>query len=173
MKHIIFIALLALTGFFCACKSLEKQRNNAKKFYQEHPNELAAECYEKFPSSIEFREGKKILIPGDTVTIPGPTVQCPEIPATAKEPAKPGIKLRCPDSKIITDTIKRVDTFRIENTARVFSLQYRLDTTAKVAAVLRDQLSKMQTVAIVRMWWIIGLLIFIGIAIFLRVRKII
>lgn len=45
MRAIIIILIISITG----CKSLEKQRQRANIFYDNHPAELAAKCDKTFP----------------------------------------------------------------------------------------------------------------------------
>lgn len=173
MKLKILLAPLLLTAFLFYCKSVEKQRYKARQFYRENPGELAADCAEKFPPVIEYRPGKTVFTPGDTVRIPGDSVQCPDIPATNDRPARPGVKMKCPETKIITNTITRIDTVTIENTAAAASLRYQLDTTRAALQATRGEFKACKAAAKVSMWWIVVLVASILLGVFLRVKKII
>lgn len=122
--------LLLLAAFFYSCKSVEKQRRNAAEFYQTHPAELAEVCADRFPPKVEYKKGDSILVKGDTVYLKGDSLVCPDIPATPTQPAGKGKVLKCPESKVVTNTIRITDTITVENTARVNSVLYRLQTVS-------------------------------------------
>lgn len=170
MKN-IFIASLLITAFFCSCKTEQRARKGAKKFYTEHPAELAAQYLEKFPAKIEYREGKTVFIAGDTVVIPGKSIMFPRWLNT---------KAATPETEIIRDTIKIVDTFRVENVARIVSLRYRIDTAKAAADILRADLTKVmdrrdywKAAARSRLWIVVFLALLIAISIYLNIRKVI
>lgn len=120
----ILLWLIAIVTFVLAviylsgCKPSEQlQRKRANDFFNSHPAEIAKRCADQFPPVI--KEGKTIL-KTDTLIQPGISIPCP--------PNEKGdtIFVKCPPSRIIRDTILRIDT--IENIARIYALQHESDS---------------------------------------------
>lgn len=134
-------AVLILGG----CASVKKQRSRAHEFFREHPAELAELCGDKFPPRVEYRPGKtETLIHRDTVTTPGDSIPCPETvnPETGEKYIP---KVKCPDTRLITERWLRTDSLLQASTAR--EEQYRLESErharlATTERVLREQADK-------------------------------
>lgn len=107
---LIFFSLLIL--FFTGCKTTE---HGARDYFTRHPNQFADLSAQFFPPGHEYIQGDPILLPGDTVLIAGDSIPCPD----KKEGSTSPIKVKCPDSKFVHDTVFRVDTMQVENTAKI------------------------------------------------------
>lgn len=157
MKYII-AALL-----FCSCMTTKKATDYLKK-----NNSLAGICANEYPPKIEYKSGQ-VITKSDTTYLPGDSIPCPPT-INGKDTIR--IKVKCPDQKIIRDTIYRVDTVTVENTARVLDLQYKLgDANAHIQAVEYDngKLTKRANILSLSLFVMILLIV---IYIVLRIKKI-
>lgn len=100
-RNILFIFVMV---FVAGCATTEKK---ARNYYLENKQDLSALCAECFPVKSEFKPGKPIQLPADTVFIPG-------IPVIVKGDCPDGTKVdvECPPS----DTIKVYIPIQIRDT---------------------------------------------------------
>lgn len=103
---ILFVFLLLLGG----CLTTEKATR-----YLEKNGELARIAAERYPPKIEYRPGATVVT-SDTITVPGDSIPCPPVIQGRDTIIK---KVKCPDQKIIRDTLRIRDTAFVEVTARV------------------------------------------------------
>lgn len=134
----------------------------------EQRGELAGICADKYPPKTEYKQGQTI-VKSDTAYLPGDSIPCP--------PSIHGndtviVKVKCPNHRIIHDTITRTDTIREENTKRVADLYGKLGIANKE---IYDQDKEIKTLTKQRNLLslsLFGLLALLGAGIFLRIRKI-
>lgn len=123
MRNFIYLLLLAIVVSSCGTSKL-KQQIKAHNYFNQHPNELAELCGTKFPPETKYIPGKTIVTPGDTVTVRDTvsvTVDCPDGTQVTAD---------CPpnEKQSIRDTIFRVDTITVANTALISSLNYTISS---------------------------------------------
>lgn len=165
-KKILITAAVAIV--MAGCVSTQKQRSRAEQFYREHPEELAEKCATNFPPT--YKEGKTITLPGDTVFIKGDSVKCPDVVNPVTGEKKPGVKIKCPDSKTIYIPTLRVDT--VESTALLARVEQQRQQLADKSAKLKQteqNLSDALKTAKNRSWAIIALAGAIGLYAALKV----
>lgn len=114
---IIVLSALLLIGCATQQKKEERRREQAKIYFQTHPNELAELCNDELPiPEFEFINGN-VLIEYDTIYKDGVVLPCPE--PTIYNP-NPSVK--CPECKSIIKTISKTDTVKIVDTRKQFIL---------------------------------------------------
>lgn len=171
----LFILHSFLFFFLTSCITEQKARLRAIEFFREHPTELAETCADKFPVTSQYVQGITV-VRKDTTIKRGIVLNCPES-------LKP-TQLRCPDQEIIRIETSRVDTIRKENTARVKQFQLEKEEAAKkyqaTISSLQSKLEKTEmdlqvckTTSNKRLLVIIVICSIIGIATFLKVKRII
>lgn len=165
MKYILFF-LLALT----ACNTVKKQQRKAEAFYQDHPEQLAKQCADKFPPDTIFKKGE-VVVKSDTAFIKGDSIPCP--PVVNEKGETVYVKVKCPDSKIIRDTITRIDTIEKINTAAVEYYRFQNDSLNKALIKVTAQKEDAKQTAANRLWWIIGFAVVIGVDVVLKIKKIV
>lgn len=90
--------------FVAGCATTEKK---AKKYYLENKDELAELCSDCFPVKSEFKPGKPIQLPSDTVYRPGiPIIMMADCPDGTQKPVE------CPPN----DTIEIYTPIQIRDT---------------------------------------------------------
>lgn len=114
---VIFLSIIIL--LFTGCKTTEPK---ARDYFTKHPDKFADLAGQYFAPVTTYVTGESILTPGDTVLIPGDSIPCPEQKQGEKQP----VKIKCPESKIIHATLHQVDTFFVENTAKVQALSLEI-----------------------------------------------
>ncbi len=107
---LVFFSLFLLV--FSGCKTTER---GARDYFTRHPYQFADLSAQFFPPGTKYIPGDPILMPGDTVLVAGDSIPCPD----KKEGSMTPVKVKCPDSKFVHDTVMRVDTFYRENTAKI------------------------------------------------------
>lgn len=138
MHNPFWMALLMIVFFSCnaskrAAIKEQKQREQYKLFQATHRGEFATDCAENFKPNLTQREGKTVTA-HDTVIVPGPVVKCP--------PTAPGadsIAIRCPDCKTVYEHTTRVDTFAVEDVARLTAEQFKLRSLTSKYDSLHNQ----------------------------------
>ncbi len=105
---------IACWGLYClsGCKTTER---GARDYFTRHPSQFSDLSATYFPPRAEYIPGESILVPGDTVLIAGDSIPCPD----KKEGTIAPVKVKCPDSKFVHDTVHRVDTIQVENTFKI------------------------------------------------------
>lgn len=169
--------LFILFVFFLltSCVTEQKARLRAIEFFRQHPAELAETCADKFPVTSQYVQGITV-VRKDTTIKRGIVLNCPES-------FKP-TQLRCPEQQIIRIETSRVDTIRKENTARVKQFQMEKEASEKkyqgMISSLESKLEKSEidlqlckTTSNKRLLAIIVICSVIGIATFLKVKRII
>lgn len=149
MKYILLILIA-----FASCKSVAKQQRKAEDFIYNHPEKLALWCWQKIPPDTIYKQGTTIT-KADTIVLKADSIECP--PVINQQGETIIVKAKCPDSKIIRDTIFRVDTITKVDNAALTYISYHADSlkTAMIkASTQRDDAKK---TAKNRLWWIIGL----------------
>lgn len=132
---LIFFSLLLLV--FTGCKVTEPAARNA---FTKHPNWFADLVGVYYPPLTTYVKGDPILMPGDTVLIAGDSIPCPE----KKEGATAPVKVKCPDSKFVHDTVFRIDTIQIENTAKIEAQAIELIAINRENERLNDNIDDMK-----------------------------
>lgn len=160
--------LLLIILFAAACNTVKKQQRNAEAFYRSYPEKLAKECAEKFPVDTIYKHGATI-VKSDTITVKGDSISCP--PYINAKGDTVFVKVKCPDNKIIHDTIIRIDTIVKANTALAVYLGYQKDS-------LQNELIKVTTLkdiaekhAKTRLWILIGICVLAVAGIILKLKK--
>lgn len=146
------LVLLALLLFSCGT---QRKIDRAKAIAYQHPKEFAEFCATVYPVKEVFIKGKDSIINRE-VLIKGDSIECPKVNGVIQ-------KVKCPDAKIINRDVYRVDTFFVENTARIQDLA---DKKYKVEQELIEEKEK----SLRRLYTIIGLsvLLFVCIIKFTR-----
>jgi hypothetical protein len=146
-------SILLLIILFASCNTLKKQKRTAENYYLIRPQELAKNCAEKYPPIVTIKPGE-ITVKSDTTYIKGDSIPCP--PVVNAEGEKVYVKVKCPDSKIIHDTIKSVDTFFTENTALTSYLIYKTDSLSIALIKTNTGFQQSKTQASIRLWMLIA-----------------
>jgi len=139
MKKLIILAIICI--LISACKTTEKK---ARKWAYDNKSKLAEWCADCFPvKPSELMPGKNIYIPGDTIVTTDTVtvnVDCPD-----------GTQIPCPPSKTrtIRDTLLRVDTLKIRDTAMENVLRSNVDSLQTNVDSLTESRDKYQNF----FWW--------------------
>lgn len=129
MRYFIaFLIVLYLYG----CKTTETK---AKRYFVDHPRQFAGLCGDYYKPQETTKPGKTIFLPGDTIIQKGDSIPCPDKPAGQKEP----IKVRCPDNKIIHDTVFRVDTVFRDNPGKTVACEEDLKISNNEIIKLKER----------------------------------
>jgi len=160
VKTSIFIVLIWIALCIMAALVSCSGKKGFVKFAKNHPEALAKECLDKFPSKETFIQGKT-----DTLvnyqTIKGDSIECP------KALPNKTVFVKCPDNKVITKTLLRVDTIVKRDSSALFLLNAE---TNKVK-VLNDKIKELESDKINLRWWIILLILFILTNIYFKIKK--
>lgn len=159
---------LAAILFFASCSSVAKQQRNAEAFYATHPEKLAWQCAVKFPPDTIFKPGT-VSIRSDTTFLPGDSVPCPPVMNAAGETVS--VKVKCPDSKVIHDSIFKTDTITKLSTDLLDYYGFQNDSLRRVLLITQTQKAEASKTAGNRLWFIIGLIIALGAYAFLNLKK--
>lgn len=130
------------------------------KYSSKHPEVLAKECLDKFPAKETYIQGKiDTLI--NYQTIKGDSIECPK--------ALPNkvVFVKCPDNKVITKTLIRVDTIIKKDSSANYLLNVQNDKVKSLDGKIKE-LKHDKTVLYM---WLIFLIIFIGINLYLKIKK--
>lgn len=171
MKQFTNLLLLALmASFFASCSTTKRNRGITFKFLQEHPQEAAAYCGNQYPPKVT--PGKDSIVHDTTIT-PGKDVECPPVVIKTEKGKDSTIYryVKCPPDTSINTKHTRIDT--IENTAKITSLQLKLDSAVHLLEVRTTERDKAQKKADNRLFYIFGLVGFIGIGVILKLKNII
>ena len=143
--------------------SLEKRIAKAKVLAYNHPERFADVCSKLYPVVPTYIKGKDSIVE-KTVEVKGDSIPCP--------PNEKGevVKVKCPDQKIIYQNVYRTDTVEKESTAKLSALQQRYNDLDNKYAIEQDKLSEATKTAKERLWWLIGLIVAIGIGVFLKIK---
>jgi hypothetical protein len=162
--------LAIIASFLASCSTTKRNRGITFKFLQEHPQEAADYCGNEYPPKVT--PGKDSIVHDTTIT-PGKQIECPPV-VIKTEKGKDSLVYRyvtCPPDTS-TKTIKtRVDT--IENTAKIYSLQFDRDSLINLANVRTTERDKAQKQAVTRLIWLFGLIGLVVIAVVLKLKRII
>lgn len=165
-KSIFILILLALVS----CNTVKKQQRKAEAFYNEHPEKLAKQCADNYPPDTVFKKGEEI-IKTDTTLIKGDSIPCP--PVVNEKGDTVFVKVKCPDSKIIRDSIFTTDTLVMVNTAIVEYYRFQNDSLNKELLKSNTQRDSAKETAANRLWIIIGLSVVIAASVFLKIKNIV
>lgn len=131
-KLTILLSLVFMLILNLGCNLQQKREDRAYRFFREHPAKLAELCANEYPPKDSISPGKEILIT-DTLKVPGDSIPCPPVPGQ-----KP-VFVKCPEQKTITNTRTKTDTIFRENTARVASLNAKLQEANTKLAICDNQ----------------------------------
>lgn len=171
MRKIILVsALLSMIG----CSTLRKDMKNMAVIETRHPQLLADKCALIYPIKevVKYTQGETKTVT-DTVEVPGESIPCPEVINQKGDTIREFVK--CPPAKTITKTIIRVDTITTtqEQTAKIASQELQIkDLNGKLASTLE----KVTSITNGRNTWrnvAIGLIVLIGLGVFLKIKRII
>lgn len=146
-----------------SCVSSKKAAN-----ILERRGELAGICADKYPPKTEYKQGQTI-VKSDTAYLPGDSIPCPPS-IIGKDTVM--VKVKCPDHRIIYDTITRTDTIQVENTTRVADLYGKLGIANKEIYDQDREIKRLTKQRNILSFSLFGLLVLLGVGIFLRIRKI-
>lgn len=160
LRTSIFIVLLwislCIMAAFVSCSG----KKRFVKFAKNHPEALAKECLDKFPIKETFIQGKT-----DTLvnyqTIKGDSIECP------KALPNKTVYVKCPDSKVITKTLIRVDTIIKKDSSALYLLYLEKGNSI----VLNSKIRELKHDKTVLYMWLIFLIIFIGINLYFKIKK--
>lgn len=139
MKHITLLLLALFLFTSCATQRENRQRKKANLFFMTHKPELAKLCSDEFPVlPVEIIPGETVT-KIDTVRLPGETIDCPE-----PTPENPRPRVKCPDHQIIIRESLRVDTIKIESTAKIYYLNSKIEDLEKENKATHQDLSKVK-----------------------------
>lgn len=112
------IATLIVLYLF-SCKTTERK---AKEYFVKNPRSFAGLCGDYYKPQEITKQGKTIFLPGDTIIQKGDSIPCPDKPIGSNQP----VKVKCPDNKIIHDTMIRVDTIYRDNPGKLIDCEDRM-----------------------------------------------
>lgn len=147
--RVFILVLLALC--LTSCATLEKRISKAKVLAYEHPKEFAGFCSDAFPVKEKYIKGKDSLRI-DTVT----EEKIVKVPVIIKGDTI-YVDAKCPQSKVVTNTVYRTDTLVKENTAKITALEYSKSKIDTELTITKDKLTEAKKSANTRLWILIGM----------------
>lgn len=141
MALLSFALIMMITGMFGACnpaKKAQRELEKAKKVLDGNYGEAAKFCADKFPPKIEYIKGDSVLVL-DTLYVGGDVVF-----DTVKTKDTVFITKTLP-AKVITKSVRIVDTIRDSNPAALIAANVRLNEKIGELAVCNakaDELKK-------------------------------
>lgn len=152
---IIWVALCILASL-TSCSG----KKAFTKYAAKHPEALAKECLDKFPAKETYIQGKiDTLINYQTIKVD--SIECPKVAANKI------VFVKCPDSKVITKTLIRVDTIIKKDSSALYLLNVQNDKVKSLDGKIKD-LKHDKTILYM---WLIFLIIFIGINLYFKIKK--
>lgn len=167
MKYTIFFLLIIALA---ACNTVSKQQRKAETFYNAHPEKLLKQCGEKVPPDTIFKSGE-VITKTDTTFIKGDSVACP--PVVNEKGETVYVKVKCPDSKIIHDSIFKTDTIIKVNTALVDYYRFQNDSLNRALIQSNTQRDDAEETAKNRLWIAIALAVALGAGVILKIKNIV
>lgn len=137
MKTVVFFFIIS-SFFLFGCVS---QKERSEKFLKENPEVLAQWCSFYFSPKENYVEGETKHTT-DTLYLPGEKIPCPEI--EDKDGNKIVPMVDCPNPKIITETFTRIDTIKVEDTAKVFALMTEIQKDKAKISLQADEIEKLK-----------------------------
>lgn len=145
------------------CISEKRKRHRAEDYYRNNPNELALKCADQFVVQKEYVKGETV-VQESVIYVPADSVVCP--------PSEKVVKVKCPDAKIITKNSVRVDTLKVENTAKVSALSFENNQLQVKYAVLDAKRKDVEAVARDRLKLLLLFVAITAFLIFMRIKGI-
>lgn len=183
--------------FFAGCMTAKKQQRIAEQYYAAHPDSLAKECMENYPPKTgEIKEGETktvTVIQTDTAAVNRLRIRIDSLLKKSNVPVVAGVNVDSIRAKIrsiliqqFTDECKslqvlqiRVDTLPVADSAAIKywygNYMNERDKRNQVEGQLQtalDDVAFWKAKARKRMWIMFGLIAFIGLATFLRIKRI-
>lgn len=140
---VTWVLLVLLTG----CSAERTFYTYAAK----NPDKVAKFCTNVYQADTVYKQGATITNT-DTLTVKGDSVPCPDKPAGVKT-----VYVKCPDAKIITKTISRIDTAfrdRITTLAQLDTAKLAVNTARDKQILAEQSRNNWKTTAL----WAIGIL---------------
>lgn len=170
LNAFLFCAVLALLVSACRPTKFKVQR-----IFDKHPIETKQECVSRYPVETEYTTVQE-YIPGDTVFISGPVIDCDSVLKSTKGSRdtvyiKKVFKVPCPPTKIIHDTFRVINTTTIQDTRRIDLLNL---TISQLDSTLSYKDSRIEKLKITRNRYFIGftiLLLILTLLTYLRFKK--
>ena len=126
MKHLRYLLFVFLIGLaFVSCTG----KKGYLKYKAKHVEIFAQDCANSFPVKTVFIKGKDSITIKDSL-IKGDSIACPQ----SKEDKEKGVKptfAKCPDSKVITKVVLRVDTL-VQRDSSILFLNEKLKKTVQL-----------------------------------------
>jgi len=119
-KGLGFWLLIGILIIAC-CMGCTTERK-AINYMDKHPDVSSKYCGDRFQSVPKYIKGKD-SIRIDTVEVKGDSVECPPV-INGTDTVR--VKVKCPDQKVLTKTINRVDTIYVQNEAKIVYLSRAL-----------------------------------------------
>ena len=135
MALLSFALIMMITGLFGACnpaKKAQRELEKAKKVLDGNHGEAAKFCAEKFPPKIEYIKGDSVVVL-DTLYVGG------EVVFDTVETKDTVFITKTLPAKVITKTIRVVDTIRDSNPAALIAANVMLNEKIGEIAVLKNE----------------------------------
>lgn len=100
-----------------------------------NPDKVAKLCSNVYQADTVYKQGETVTNT-DTVTIKGDSIPCPDKPAGVRT-----VYVKCPDQKVVTKTVTRIDTVYRDRISTLAAL----DTAKRAVNTARDKQIKAET----------------------------
>lgn len=122
MKHLRYLLFVFMIGLaFVSCTG----KKGYLKYKAKHLDIFAKDCANSFPVKTVFIKGKDSITVKDSL-IKGDSIACPKVEGQTKY-----VYVKCPDSKVITKVVLRVDTL-VKRDSSILFLNEKLKQTIQL-----------------------------------------
>ena len=151
----VFLFYTILSLMVASCRSSQFK---VSRTFSKYPKESEKECVSRYPVIPEYVTVKE-FIPGDTIYIPGPFIDCDSIMKSFKSNTdtvyiKKLSRIPCPPIKYVHDTVKISEKAIIEDTRKLDTMSLALSASENKVSNLKYEIYKIKKTRD-RLWAII------------------